>query len=75
LAELAAFRRLVEAEQASPHRLRDLAVSGTDLIALGYTPGPVLGQTLRTLLTEVVERPDRNTRANLLTRARELLPS
>ena len=36
--------------------------SGTDLIALGYVPGPALGQTLRTLLTEVVERPDRNTR-------------
>ncbi len=75
LAELAAFRRLVESEQASPHRLRDLAVSGTDLIALGYVPGPALGQTLRTLLTEVVEQPDRNTRANLLTRAQELLPS
>ncbi|HEY7397412.1 MAG TPA: HD domain-containing protein [Gaiellaceae bacterium] len=75
LAELAALRRLVEAERSSPHRLGDLAVSGTDLIELGYAPGPALGQTLRTLLTEVVERPSRNTREALLARARELLPS
>ena len=27
-------------EQGSPHRLRDLAVAGDDLIALGYKPGP-----------------------------------
>ena len=75
LEELEALRRLVEAERSSPHRLGDLAVSGTDLIELGYTPGPALGQTLRTLLTEVVERPSRNTREALLARAQELLAS
>ncbi|HEX6763100.1 MAG TPA: HD domain-containing protein [Gaiellaceae bacterium] len=75
LAEVAALRGLVEAGRSSPYRLGDLAVSGTDLIELGYAPGPVLGQTLRTLLTEVLERPSRNTRETLLVRARELLAS
>ncbi len=75
LAELADFRRLVETELTSPHRLRDLAVSGSDLIALGYAPGPALGQTLRTLLSEVVEQPSRNTRETLLARAQELRAS
>ncbi|HUK97518.1 MAG TPA: HD domain-containing protein [Gaiellaceae bacterium] len=75
LADLAAFRKVVERELSSPHRLRDLAVSGTDLIELGYTPGPALGQVLRTLLHEVVERPSRNTRENLLARAEELRAS
>jgi tRNA nucleotidyltransferase (CCA-adding enzyme) len=75
LAELADFRRVVEAELSSPHRLRDLAVSGSDLIELGYAPGPALGQALRTLLTEVVEEPSRNTRQALLERAQELRTS
>ena len=70
---LAEFRRVVEAERASPHRIGDLAVSGNDLIAVGYAPGPALGQALRALLSDVVERPDRNTREALLARARELL--
>ena len=47
LEQLARFRRLVEQERASPHRLRDLAVDGTDLIGIGYDPGPRLGHTLR----------------------------
>ena len=75
LSQLDAFRKVVEKERSSPHRLRDLAVSGTDLIELGYTPGPALGQVLRTLLNEVVERPSRNTRATLLARAEELRPT
>ena len=75
LAELAAFRTVVEQELSSPHRLRDLAVSGTDLIELGYTPGPTIGHALRTLLNEVVECPSRNTRETLLARAEELRPS
>ena len=34
------------ASARSPHRLRDLAIDGDDLIALGYRPGPALGATL-----------------------------
>jgi tRNA nucleotidyltransferase (CCA-adding enzyme) len=47
-------------------------VDGSDLIELGYTEGPQLGQTLQTLLDEVVEEPQRNGREQLLRRAREL---
>jgi tRNA nucleotidyltransferase (CCA-adding enzyme) len=66
------FRRVVQQELGSPYRLKDLAIDGTDLIAIGYTPGPAIGKTLRTLLDEVIRDPSRNTRAYLETRAREL---
>jgi len=72
LEQLAALREQVEAERDSPHRLSDLAVTGDDLLALGYTPGPELGAALRTLLAEVVDQPGRNTREVLLRRAEEL---
>jgi hypothetical protein len=62
----------VREELGSPHRLADLAVSGDDLIALGYTLGPAIGQTLQTLLQEVVDEPALNRRETLLERAKEL---
>ena len=66
------FRALVEQERTQPHRLADLAVDGSDLIAVGFTEGPALGQALQTLLAEVVEEPERNRRDHLLGRAKEL---
>lgn len=72
LERLARFRVVVEQEVSSPHRLRDLAVGGDDLIALGYPAGPELGRVLTTLLDEVVHDPALNTRETLLERAREL---
>ena len=47
-------------------------MDGRDLIEQGYTEGPQLGQTLQTLLEEVVEEPEHNEREQLLTRAKEL---
>ena len=47
-------------------------MDGTDLIDLGFSEGPQLGQVLQTLLDEVVEDPSRNEREQLLRRAREL---
>jgi tRNA nucleotidyltransferase (CCA-adding enzyme) len=73
LERLARFREVLEREQQSPHRLRDLAVSGDDLVALGYPPGPQIGSTLQALLQEVVRDPALNTREYLLARGRELL--
>jgi tRNA nucleotidyltransferase/poly(A) polymerase len=70
---LARFRQMVEQERSSPHRLRDLAIDGNDLIELGFRPGPQLGRILHELLDFVVDEPARNTRDQLLTRAKERL--
>jgi tRNA nucleotidyltransferase (CCA-adding enzyme) len=72
LDRLARFRRVVEKEKSSPHKLRDLAVDGDDLIALGFEPGPQLGRALRSLLDLVVNDPSRNERDALLAEARKL---
>ena len=66
--------RSLEAERDSPHRLSDLAVNGSDLLALGYREGPVLGATLARLLDDVLDDPTLNVRDRLLERARELVP-
>jgi len=67
------LRSLLEQEQARPHRLKDLAVDGSDLIELGYAEGPDLGRALESLLDAVVEDPGLNTREQLLERARQQL--
>jgi tRNA nucleotidyltransferase/poly(A) polymerase len=65
------FREVVEQERHSPHRLRDLAVDGHDLVELGFAPGPQLGRILDELLDAVVEEPSLNTRDELLARAED----
>jgi tRNA nucleotidyltransferase (CCA-adding enzyme) len=75
LAKSEALKQHVERVLAAGAALstKDLAVNGGDLItALGLTPGPKLGEILRTLLDEVIEDPARNEREVLLERAREL---
>jgi tRNA nucleotidyltransferase (CCA-adding enzyme) len=67
------FRRVVERERESPHRIADLAVDGNDLQRLGFRPGPQLGNALKRLLHDVVEDPRRNTQSELTKRARALL--
>ena len=73
LVRLRRFRDVIEGELVSPHRLSDLAVDGTDLIEIGYRPGPELGKALAGLLDAVVEEPSLNRRETLLARAEELL--
>ena len=69
--ELAArFRAALEHESGSPHRIEDLAIDGSDLIAIGFRESPELGRVLRVLLEEVIVDPGRNEREALLTRAR-----
>jgi tRNA nucleotidyltransferase (CCA-adding enzyme) len=72
LERLRAFRKVVEREKSSAHRLRDLAIGGDDLIGIGYEPGPDIGRALRSLLDDVVKAPELNTPAELLARAKEL---
>jgi tRNA nucleotidyltransferase (CCA-adding enzyme) len=70
LEELAAG---LDRERANPHRIADLAISGDDLIDLGFTPGPALGGALQALLDAVIDEPELNTRDALLARAKELV--
>lgn len=62
--------KVVEAIRAAhdPLTLKDLAVSGDDLIAAGVRPGPEVGETLARLLADVLDDPTRNTREQLLAR-------
>lgn len=71
---LAGLKRLIAEERSQPHRIADLAVTGDDLLAVGFREGPGLGRALQTLLDEVVDDPARNERAWLLDRATRELP-
>ena len=73
LDKLQRFRRVLELERRQPLRLADRAVDGSDLIELGYRPGPDLGRALHELLREVVDDPAKNDRGELLRRARAKL--
>jgi tRNA nucleotidyltransferase (CCA-adding enzyme) len=74
LERLAELERLLEQEQASPHRLADLAVDGHDLIEIGYREGPAIGAALARLLDLVIDDPAANRRETLLETARRWLP-
>lgn len=47
--------------------LKDLAVTGKDLIDAGVAPGPELGEILGRMLEQVLEDPAKNTKEYLLT--------
>jgi tRNA nucleotidyltransferase/poly(A) polymerase len=72
LEKLARLRTVVECERSSPHRIRDLAVGGDDLMSIGFRPGPALGRALAALLEDVLRSPELNTREQLLERAGKL---
>lgn len=55
--------------------LKNLAVTGEDLIGLGMKPGRKLGETLQQLLELVLEEPRRNTREILLAEAEKIILS
>lgn len=52
--------------------LKELALTGRDLIADGMQKGPEIGAVLRALLEEVLEYPEHNERQFLLERSREI---
>ena len=45
-----------------PLGVKDLAISGRDLIDMGFPPGPEIGKTIKDLLELVLEKPELNTR-------------
>jgi tRNA nucleotidyltransferase (CCA-adding enzyme) len=51
--------------------IRELAISGEDLIHAGFVPGPELGRVLTRLMERVLEEPRLNTRDSLLRLAKE----
>ena len=63
------YRQIMEEKQC--FSLKDLAVSGKDLIAAGYKPGPEIGRKLQELLELVLDDPEWNTREKLLEKASE----
>ena len=53
--------------------LKDLAVTGHDLIGAGIPAGPGLGAVLKKLLALVVEEPAYNVKETLLREARRIV--
>ena len=58
------------ASSANPHRIADLAVSGDDLIELGFEPGPALGACARRRFSTLSSTSRSSTRATSSSRAR-----
>ncbi|GAJ03220.1 unnamed protein product, partial [marine sediment metagenome] len=58
-------------QEKPPVSLKDLAVNGKDLFKLRYKEGKKMGQTLKELLTLVLEKPALNQKKILLTWVRE----
>ena len=52
--------------------LKDLAITGSDLIADGMKPGKEIGAVLNKLLEMVIEEPELNTKKNLLRLRKEI---
>jgi len=53
-------------EVGEPFRVKDLAITGDDLIALGVPEGPEIGVILKATLDAVAENPELNIRERLL---------
>jgi putative nucleotidyltransferase with HDIG domain len=70
--KLERFRQTLAGELERPHRLDQLAVDGSDLIAAGWQPGHELGAALDHLLACVIGDPNLNTRDWLLSEAERL---
>ena len=64
------YEQILEKQQC--FTLKQLAVTGRDLIAEGIPAGPRLGEILEKLLEEVLEEPQRNTKEFLLEEARRI---
>lgn len=66
----ACYREILEKKQCVS--LKTLAVSGSDLIAAGMSPGKEIGIMLQKLLDYVIEHPEENEKDTLLTLVNKL---
>ncbi|MDE6851479.1 MAG: HD domain-containing protein [Lachnospiraceae bacterium] len=73
LARILAVEELYQSilQTEAPLSVKELAISGKDLIAIGMEPGPQMGVLLGNLLEMVLENPERNTREELLELAKQ----
>jgi tRNA nucleotidyltransferase (CCA-adding enzyme) len=75
------LQRIMRVWEVSREILRDgecislsqLAITGKDLIAIGYRQGPGIGKTLHQALDAVLDEPEKNDREFLLLIARQML--
>lgn len=58
------YNRIIEKKQCV--YLKDLKVTGKDLIEAGVNPGPKLGEILNAMLEEVIDNPDSNDKDYLI---------
>ena len=58
------YREILEKKECVS--LKDLAVTGSDLIAAGMKPGKELGFVLNELLEAVIDKPEYNSKEKLL---------
>ena len=58
------YRKILEENQCVS--LKELAITGKDLIGLGMKPGPAIGEVLSGALEQVLEEPEKNTKEYLL---------
>jgi hypothetical protein len=53
-------------QSSSPLTAAELALNGQEIMAiLGVPPGPKVGETVRYLLDQVLENPEKNSKASL----------
>ena len=73
--QLSEFDRQVEEIKNAPDvsPLKNLAVKGQDILALGIEPGPRVGQILRALHEQVLDSPEKNTPQELTKLARDMI--
>jgi tRNA nucleotidyltransferase/poly(A) polymerase len=55
-----------EIDKKTPFGVRDLAVKGDDLMALGISEGPDIGRVLKELVEVVLDNPEKNTKEVLV---------
>ncbi|OGP09254.1 MAG: hypothetical protein A2048_10065 [Deltaproteobacteria bacterium GWA2_45_12] len=51
-----------ELDKKPPFGPKDLALNGHDIMALGYKPGPIIGEIQKFLLEKVLDEPELNTK-------------
>ncbi len=75
LAKLSAAERCCQEirDASEAVTIKDLAIGGREIMALGVAPGPAVGEVLRSLLELVLDDPEKNTVETLTQTARHLL--